>query len=176
MAKLIKNRLWVDNDPWQVIADDAEVIDFAIVSLSRWQADKQALLSQVQQGLVGVWLNSDETADLLAEDVNQFSLIAVNFPVFTDGRGYSTARLLRERHSFKGELRAIGDVLVDQLYLLERIGFDVLALRDDQDLELALKLFKPFSNTYQSDTHETRPLWRRRHVEVKRQAEQAVTA
>lgn len=162
MAKLIKNKEFVANDPWQVIADDADVQEFSIVSLKRWQEQRDSLLPKVQQGLVGIWLDSIETADLLNEDVNLFALIALNFPVFTDGRCYSTARLLRERHFFKGELRAIGDVLVDQVYLLDRIGFDALALRDDQDVEFALKSFKPFSNAYQSDVHETRPLWRRR--------------
>lgn len=165
MANLIKHRQRVENDPWQVIADDAEIQEFAIVSFKRWQDERETLLPKVQQGLLGVWLDSGETADLLDEDVRLFALIAINFPVFTDGRGYSTARLLRERHQFQGELRAIGDVLVDQVYLFNRIGFDSLALRADQDVELALQSFQPFSNAYQSDVHERRPLWRRRGQE-----------
>lgn len=162
MAKLIKNREFKANDPWRVLEDEEAVVDFAIVSFKRWQENKAELAAKVQEGLLGIWFDSIETADLLEEDVNSFALIAINFPVFTDGRGYSTARLLRERHGFKGELRAIGDVLVDQLYLLDRIGFDALALRDDQDVELALKSFKPFSYAYQSDVNDPRPLWRRR--------------
>ena len=162
MAKLIKNKELVTNDPWQVIDNDAEVKDFSIVSLGRWQAEREALLPLAQAGKLGVWLDSIETVDLIENDCQMFALIALNFPVFTDGRAYSGARLLRERHFFTGELRAIGDVLVDQVYLLNRIGFDALALRDDQDVERALHSFKPFSQTYQSDVHETRPLWRRR--------------
>lgn len=162
MAKLIKNRTAVENDPWFVLAEDAAVTDFAIVSLSRWQAERDSLLAQAQAGKLGLWLDSSETVDNIEQDVAHFSLIALNFPVFTDGRAYSAARLLRERHFFKGELRAIGDVLVDQLYLMNRIGFDALVLRDDQDLERALRSFTPFSQAYQSDTQEVRPLYRRR--------------
>lgn len=164
MAQLIKNQQHLTNDPWHLIADEDAIADFGIITLKRWQEHRDELLAKVNEGLLGIWLDSSETADLLGDDVPLFALIAVNFPVFTDGRGYSTARLLRERHFFKGELRAIGDVLIDQLYLLNRIGFDTLALRDDQDLERALRSFKPFSFTYQSDVHETRPLWRRRPV------------
>lgn len=162
MAKLLKKQQLVANDPWQVVADDQEINDFSIISFQRWQQNKSELAAKAQEGLLGIWLDSSETADLLEEDVNRFALIAVNFPVFTDGRGYSTARLLRERHGFKGELRAIGDVLIDQLFLLDRIGFDALALREDQDLERALNAFKPFSYAYQSDVNDPRPLWRRR--------------
>lgn len=162
MAKLLKNRQLVANDPWQVIANDAEVKDFSIISFQRWQAEKESLLAKANEGLLGIWLDSVESPDLIEEDASTFALIAVNFPVFTAGQGYSTARLLRERHGFKGELRAVGDVLVDQLYLLDRIGFDALALRDDQDVEFALNAFKPFSHAYQSDVNDPRPLWRRR--------------
>ncbi len=162
MAKLIKNRVYVENDLWQVLADNDSAKDYAIVSLKRWQAERDALLPLAQAGKLGVWLDSIETVDLIEADISSFSLIALNFPVFTDGRAYSGARLLRERHGYQGELRAIGDVLVDQLYLMNRIGFDALALRDDQDLERALHSFKPFSQAYQSDVHEVRPLYRRR--------------
>lgn len=164
MAQLIKHQQHLTNDPWHFVANEDAIADFGIITLKRWQENRDELLAKVNEGVLGIWLDSDETADLLGDDVPLFALIAVNFPVFTDGRGYSTARLLRERHFFKGELRAIGDVLIDQLYLLNRIGFDTLALRDDQDLERALLSFRPFSFSYQSDVHETRPLWRRRPV------------
>jgi uncharacterized protein (DUF934 family) len=89
-------------------------------------------------------------------------MVAVHFPKFNDGRGYSSARLLRERLGFAGELRAVGDVLRDQLFLLARCGFDSFALRADQDPASALSAFKDFSVRYQAATDEVLPLFRRR--------------
>ncbi|MBU2038989.1 MAG: DUF934 domain-containing protein, partial [Gammaproteobacteria bacterium] len=83
-------------------------------------------------------------------------------PKFSDGRGYSTARLLRERHGFKGELRSVGDVLIDQLFFMNRCGFNSFALRDDQDLNDALAAFATFTVCYQNDVNDQRPLFRRR--------------
>lgn len=164
MANLIKDGKWINNDLWQIIEDEQDVQDYSIVSLTRWQEHKESLQALAEDGKLGVWLDSHESPDLLDDECHLFALIAVNFPVFTDGRGYSTARLLRQRHFYKGELRAVGDVLIDQLYLLQRIGFNAFSMREDQDIERVLKSFKPFSNAYQSDVHETRPLFRRRQV------------
>lgn len=164
MAKLIKQGQWINDDPWQIIEDEQDIQDFSIISLTRWQADKDSLQALASSGKLGLWLDSHESPDLLNDECHLFTVIAVNFPVFTDGRGYSTARLLRQRHFYKGELRAIGDVLLDQLYLLKRVGFDAFAMREDQNMERVLQSFKPFSNAYQSDVHETRPLFRRRQV------------
>jgi len=86
----------------------------------------------------------------------------VSFPVFTDGRGYSIARLLRDRHGWTGELRAVGDVLRDQLFALARCGFDSFALRAGQDVQASLAAFGDFSVRYQSATDEPMPLFRRR--------------
>lgn len=107
-------------------------------------------------------LNSDETADLVGENCQKFKRIDIDFPKFADGRGYSAARLLRERYGFTGELRSIGDVLIDQLFFMARCGFDSFDLREDQDIEDALKAFSTFSVTYQNDVHDQRPLFRRR--------------
>ena len=85
---------------------------------------------------------------MLANDFDQLALIAVRFPKFTDGRGYSIARLLR-RLGWKGELRAVGDVLRDQLFYMTRCGFDAFALRDDQDPQVALTAFSDFTVPYQ---------------------------
>ncbi|HEY6240935.1 MAG TPA: DUF934 domain-containing protein, partial [Burkholderiales bacterium] len=91
-----------------------------------------------------------------------FPLIAVNFPKFGDGRGYSIARLLRERYGFRGELRAIGDVLHDHLFFMEQCGFDAFALREDQDAQEALSVFGTFSDAYQTSVQRPVPLFRRR--------------
>jgi uncharacterized protein (DUF934 family) len=117
---------------------------------------------KARDGGLGVWLDSDEEAEEIGEDVQYFQVIALNFPAFTDGRSYSNARLLRDRYKFKGELRAIGDVLRDQLFFMARCGFDAFAIRADKDPEDALQSLKDFSVTYQAATDEPLPLFRRR--------------
>jgi uncharacterized protein (DUF934 family) len=154
-------------DPWQrlkVSADGAlptvPVVGDIIVPLKLWQAQRAALLARA--GRLGVWLDSAEDPAAIADDLAHFALIAVNFPKFTDGRGYSTARLLRERYGWTGELRAVGDVLRDQLFYMARVGFDAYALRDDQNVDEALKAFRDFSEVYQTAADQPQPLFRRR--------------
>jgi len=88
--------------------------------------------------------------------------VEVNFPKFGDGRGYSIARLLRERYGYKGELRAVGQVARDNLYFMEQCGFDAFLLRDGEDVEQALKGFNDFSEGYQASVARPVPLFRRR--------------
>jgi len=164
MPTLIRNRTVVALDPWRVVglepdtpalfADNEDVI----VPLAAWKSDLQSLSQR--SGRTGVWLGpADDPAELAA--LRLPVLIAVHFPVFSDGRGYSTARLLRERHGFRGELRAIGDILRDQLYELARVGFDAFALRDDQNAQAALGAFADFSEDYQAGV-DRGPLFARR--------------
>jgi uncharacterized protein (DUF934 family) len=87
--------------------------------------------------------------DSIVADLPRYKTIEIKFDAFTDGRGYSTAKLLRDRFAFTGELRAVGDVTIDQLFYLSRCGFDTFALRDDQDLALAKASLNSFSNSYQ---------------------------
>ena len=161
MATLLKQNQVVDNDQWTVLGDGQEPDGATIVSLSYWQENRDALAELSAAGQLGLILNSDETADLVAEACNQFALICIDFPKFADGRGYSAARLLRERYGYSGELRSVGDVLVDQLFFMKRVGFDSYALRADQDVEDALEAFSTFSNPYQGDVNDPRPLFRR---------------
>ncbi len=88
--------------------------------------------------------------------------VEVNFPKFGDGRGFSIARLLRERHGYKGELRAVGQVGIDHLYYMEQCGFDAFVLRECEDAAQALAAFDDFSERYQSTTAQPQPLFRRR--------------
>ena len=90
------------------------------------------------------------------------SRVEVNFPSFTDGRGYTLARLLRERHGYAGELRAVGDVPRDQLFNLARCGFDAFLLREGEDADAALAAFRDFSEAYQASVERPLPLFRRR--------------
>ena len=167
MSRLIKNGQIV-NDAWQrLVLAEGEAADSValpnaqvIFPLAVWQAQRTAILAQPHP--VGVWLDSHEGAEELANDLEFISVIAVNFPKFTDGRGYSTARLLRERYAYRGELRAVGDVLRDQLQNLRRCGFDAFALREGRDPEDALPGLRDFSEHYQTAVTEPQPLFRRR--------------
>ncbi|MDN6318676.1 MAG: DUF934 domain-containing protein [Marinobacter sp.] len=111
---------------------------------------------------IGVWLDGHDEPDVLADHVHELPLVAINFPKFSDGRGYSTARLLRERFGFKNELRAIGDVLLDQLQFMKRCGFDTYDLRPDKDIRKAARSLNFFSQGYQAATDTDLPLFRRR--------------
>lgn len=168
MSRLIKNdRLVVD--AWQrlVIAegDAPEAVALpdalTIFPLAVWQAQRAAILARPHAA--GVWLDSHEGPEALTDDLARLAVIAVNFPKFTDGRGYSTARLLRERHAYRGEIRAVGDVLRDQLHNLRRCGFDAFELRKGRDLEDALQGLADFSEHYQTAVTEPQPLFRRRN-------------
>ncbi|HYS14935.1 MAG TPA: DUF934 domain-containing protein [Burkholderiaceae bacterium] len=119
-------------------------------------------LTPAQREGVGVWLAADSEPGQLAEFTSAVALIAVDFPVFRDGRGFSTATLLRTRYGFRGDLRAIGDVLVDQLFYLRRVGFTSFALRADQHAETAVAALRTFTDVYQSSVDQPLPYFRRR--------------
>ena len=167
MPKLIKHNRIID-DSWQVIrlATDEAAASVSlpagnlIVPLAVWKAHKAELMARPQRG---VWLAPEETAQDIAVDLADLQLIAIDFPAFADGRGYSTAALLRSRFGWRGELRAIGDVLKDQLFYLSRVGFDAFAVRADKDIEDAAKALSDFSETYQAAVDEPLPLFRRRN-------------
>lgn len=165
MSKLIKDNAVADNS-WELIeaTDAPEAVEVpaagAIVPLNVWKAQKDQLESR--KGSLGVWLNSDELAEELADDAQGFGLIAVNFPGFMDGRGFSAARLLRERYGYDGELRAIGHVIRDQLFFLKRCGFNSYVLGEGANLEEAIASLSDFSETYQAAVDQKLPLFRRR--------------
>jgi uncharacterized protein (DUF934 family) len=163
MPLLIKDRAIVD-DRWTLLRDAASLADVpinnpVIVPLALWQAEHEVL---VGRNAVGVWLKPSDDPDALASDVAHLPLIAIDFPKFVDGRGYSSARLLREKYHFGGELRAIGDVLRDQLYYLRQCGFDAFAVRADRNFADAIGGLDDFSDNYQSTVVQPVPLFRRR--------------
>jgi uncharacterized protein (DUF934 family) len=106
----------------------------------------------------------EPTVDLAAqvERIGALGIIAVNFPKYSDGRGYSIARLLRERYGYKGELRAVGVVARDHLQLMAQCGFDSFLLREGEDAQAALAAFDDFSESYQANAAQPVPLFRRR--------------
>jgi uncharacterized protein (DUF934 family) len=108
-------------------------------------------------------LKGDDRVEEIAGDLEYFIVIAIDFPKFVDGRGYSTASLLRQRYRYEGELRAVGDVLHDQLFFFKRVGFDAYALKEEKNAAYAIeKGFTPFSDAYQASTDQPQPRFRRR--------------
>jgi uncharacterized protein (DUF934 family) len=116
---------------------------------------------QEEQGEV-LRLEPQDDLCALAQKIRSAARIDVNFPKFGDGRGFSIARLLRERYGYKGELRAVGEVGRDHLYYMEQCGFDAFLLRDGEDANEALAAFDDFSEAYQATTAQPIPLFRRR--------------
>ncbi|MEP9320981.1 DUF934 domain-containing protein [Pseudomonas sp. LABIM340] len=166
MQRIIKNREVVD-DRWHLLPKDATLetvpnCDDVIIPLNLWLEHGPALRGR--DGGLGVWLDADDEPEAIAEDLDKLKVIAVNFPAFTDGRGFSTARLLRERFGYKGEVRAIGDVLRDQLFFMQSCGFDAYAIRADRDPQAALAGLDDFSEVYQTSVTQPQPLFRRRQL------------
>ena len=166
MPKLIKNNAVCDDD-WLLVLDAEHMpasVQGAKVCLpfELWQTDAAAFAGCEA---VAVWLNGDaavEVVEKLSAQLAKFAMLAIHFPVFSDGRGYSLAQSLRARYGYAGELRAIGDVLPDQLLYMQRVGFDAFSLREDKDPELALARFEDFSETYQAAADQQKPLFARR--------------
>ena len=166
MPKLIKDGAIVENT-WELLAkpegDAADVVVPAgqvLVPLSVWKAQESQLSQRTD---VGVWLDSDDVAEDIADDLNRFAVIGVNFPGFMDGRAFSTARILRERYHYKGEVRAVGHFIRDQLCYLRRCGVNAFAFSNpDTDLEIALKSLNDFNEYYQASVDQPLPLFRRR--------------
>jgi uncharacterized protein (DUF934 family) len=125
-----------------------------IVSLAQWQAQRDALIARGTP--LGIRLHSDQPPDLIAADLARFVVIALEFPKFRDGRAYSYARLLRERYGYKGELRAVGDVLLEQLFFMLRTGFDAFELTSQDPLGDYRTALADFSVWYQP-TADGRP-------------------
>ena len=169
--RLIKERR-LENDAWKVVplnaGDDPAAVHLPVgpllVPLAVWQACKACLIArEYEHGWpLGVWLDPTDDPAAIAADLDDFTVIGVHFPKFTDGRGYSIARLLRERYGYKGELRAFGDVGRDQIFLLNRVGFDSFLIGEGRNAEDALAAFDDFPEAYQAGADVPIPLFRRR--------------
>jgi uncharacterized protein (DUF934 family) len=165
MRNIIKNKSVVADD-WTVLRlteeqtpDAVEVpAGKVIVPLKVWQTQRAVLESRTD---LAVWIASSERPEELKADLARFRLTAVDFPKFADGRGYSIAYNLRARLGYTGELRAIGDVLRDQLFYMQRVGFNAFATRPDRNIHDALKGLTDFSDAYQTSWDQKTPLFRR---------------
>lgn len=161
--RVIKNGKVLE-DGWQRIAEPEPGQPLPegdlIVPLDYWRNNGE-LLSR-HKGRVAVCLNGDDSLDDLSASLDQFELVALEFPGFTDGRSYSHARLLRDRLGYRGELRAVGEVLRDQLFFMQRCGIDSYQVREDKDAEDALKGLSDFSVKYQTAADGAPPVYKLR--------------
>lgn len=166
--KLIIDQAIVDNQ-WQLLQIANDESEYSADSLpagklilpySVWLSLREALNSRKQE--IGVWLDSDETADLIGEHAAELPVIGINFSAFADGRGFTAARLLRQRYGFSGELRAVGGFIRDQLSYLTRCGFNAFAFEGDQPLSGLLESMSDFTDSYQAAVDQELPIFRRR--------------
>jgi uncharacterized protein (DUF934 family) len=129
------DRAAIIEDRFDRIEDEAVLPESGgvLVSLARFEAERDALLAR--DGELGIWLQSNESPAAIADDLERIALVALDFPVFSDGRAYSSARLLRERYGYKGELRAVGDVLCEQLTFMLRSGFETFEIQSVDALD-----------------------------------------
>ncbi|MGC3981884.1 MAG: DUF934 domain-containing protein [Steroidobacteraceae bacterium] len=150
MRKLIKQRKVVD-DTWRYATEDANA-SAIIVSLEQFNAERDALLSSGKQ--IGVKLGPADKIEVLADVAPKLALVALEFTAFGEGRGYSQAHILRRRLGFTGELRAIGKVQRDHLFIMARCGFDAFELAEGADLDVALTAFDDYTVAYQPGVDE----------------------
>lgn len=158
----------IERDPWHFVGLEPGERPVAampagpvVVPLALWLERSDELSARRSE--VGVWLEPDDDPAAIAAEIGGLALVAVHFPKFTDGRGYSTAVLLRTRYGYTGELRAFGDVGRDQLFYLKRCGFDSFALPANRDPDTALAGLEDFRHRYQASVDDPLPLFRRRH-------------
>ena len=146
MALIKNNNAQADN--WQYLTENSpELSQNSIVSLEYWQQNKTSL---TQQETLGLRVLGDTDPSKFVNELARFDIIAIEIPVFTDGRAYSLAKTLREKYKYAGEIRAIGDVQADQALYLTRVGFNALELATDELRELALEKLTAFSVFYQT--------------------------
>ncbi len=150
--------------PAQIAATDIPATGKLLLPLTVWQANKDKLADRMAKGEVGILLATHEPVETLVAafaDINSLPLIALFVERFPDGRIFSIGNLLRTRYGFKNELRAVGDVLRDQLFFLKRSGFNSYLIRADRSAEDALASLQDFSQPYQGAVDNALPVWRR---------------
>ncbi len=146
----------------EALADQTLPTGKVLVPFGWWldHVDKPEILTRALQGNIGVWFATNDDilkhTDIIESGRKLWPLVAAHFPIFRDGRSFSTAALLRNRFEWQGEVRAIGDVLIDQLLQMARVGFDSFDLRADQNLNLGLKQFNLYTAITQNSWREVR--------------------
>lgn len=149
--RLYKGGAFVD-DPWRSLPEgEAPGGGPALLSLPAWRAS-----AEVRRGLdvpLGVRLDAGEMVDAILPDLGALSLVALSFPKFGDGRAFSKASILRGQHGFGGEIRAVGDVLWDQLQLMRRCGFDAFLIEDEPTIRALESGKSPFMTDFYQPGH-----------------------
>ena len=145
MRQIIKQREIVA-DTWAHVDEDAAAAA-VIVPLARFQQERDAWFASGKQ--LGVRLGPADSLETLANDLSRLMLIACEFGGMSEGRGYTHAQLLRRRHDFKGEIRAVGKIQRDQVFYMARCGFDAFEFPEGTDLNVALRAFGDFDVAYQ---------------------------
>ena len=161
---LVKDGVVVE-DIWAHAEDDDDLDAFGgpvFVSLELWQSTRDRLSGR--NAPLGLRLTSDQSPELVAQDLGRFEAIALEFPKFTDGRAYSHARILRERLGFRGELRAVGNILRDQLLFMHRCGFDAFEIADPDAAASWSEALGDFSVWYQPTGDDRVAAARLRHL------------
>lgn len=153
----------ITKDTWLQIDDEQEVParGDVIVSVERWLNEDETLRSR--DGKIGIRLKNDQSPAQVADDLDAFDAFVLEFPKYTDGRAYSAARLLRDRYSFKGEVRASGDVLIDQYGMMQRCGFNAYEIKDNADVAAWQAAEKRISSHYQPAADGVAAIWAKRH-------------
>ena len=150
MSKLLKSGAFAA-DPYVAVADDATLAEGAVlVSLARFKKEREALLARNTP--LGIKLQAQDNPETLGADVHHFALIALEYPKFRDGRAFSWARMLRTRLGYKGEIRAVGDFLYDQMNYQHRVGFDAWEVPDHFTLEQFQRALTEMTNVYPPST------------------------
>ena len=163
MQKLTKTGV-VETDNWPILSQDDELnidalaSESGLVHLSQFIAHASTLAGHDN---IGVWITSDDDIEMLAPHCKNLPAVAIHFPVFADGRGFSQARLI-QRMGFKGELLAVGNFMQDQLFYLKRCGFDAFIVSDDADIASMRLSLNDFQHSYQASADEPKPIYRRR--------------
>ena len=160
-TKLLRDRE-IANDDWQTLEAGADLPDAGrlILELAHWQ--ELGTPASTDSRAIGVQLPNTEDVEALWPSISALPLIALSFPLYSDGRAYSQARLLRDRLGFRGRLRATGEVIRDQVLEMHRCGFDEIVPRADQSLDDCLRAFKDFSLAYQGAADGQPSIFRRR--------------
>ena len=170
---LVRGGARIKNDTWRLLeADEHPPQDGdIIVPLERFKAEREVLLAR--RGRLGVLLKSDEPVEEIGPDAERFALVMVQFPVFRDGRGLTIARLLRERYRFKGEIRAAGDVLEDQIFFMLRCGFTSFEIIAADPEAAFARAARSFTHAYQASADGLAPahVQRARRREARQQNE-----
>ena len=157
-------QIWSDSQDEGGLPDLNHGAHRVLVPFAWWitHHNEADVVAKAKNGQIGVWFAADDDilkhADVIEAGKTVWPLVAAHFPIFRDGRSFSTAALLRERFAWSGEIRAIGDVLIDQLLQGARVGFDSFALRPDQNLDVALKQFNLYSVTTQNSWRGARTM------------------